>query len=83
MAVKKRTILLQESKSFHITALSPQGIADIRGHAACSYDIAANTFGTVECAGVLREADKAMLARRVRGACRMIESAPCLELFIC
>jgi hypothetical protein len=65
----KLTTYSHTPKAFHIDALSSKSVADARGHSTSSNDIAANAFGAVECTGVLRQADEAVLARCVCSAC--------------
>jgi hypothetical protein len=67
--VDKLTTHSHTPKAFHINTLGSKSVADARGHSTSSNDIAANAFGSVERAGVLRQADEAVLARCVCSAC--------------
>ena len=62
-------MLSHKAHAFHVDAFGGKGVANVGRHAARSNDVAANAFRAVECAGVLCQADQAVLARGVRGAC--------------
>ena len=59
----------QHSQALHIDTVRPSRLEDVSGHCTSSNDITTNAFGAVECAGVLCQADQAMLACGVCGAC--------------
>jgi hypothetical protein len=55
--VCKLTVLSHALKALHIDTPSSKSVADARSHRTSSNDIAANAFGAVERASVLRQAD--------------------------
>jgi hypothetical protein len=67
--VGKLTTDSHTPKALHVDTLGSKSVADACGHGASSNDIAANAFRAVECTGVLRQADEAMLTRCVCSAC--------------
>lgn len=65
----RHTVLRQHPQAFHVDTARPGRLENVGSHRAGSNNIAANTLGGVECAGVLRQTDQAVLACGVRGAC--------------
>lgn len=63
------TVFRQHPQAFHIDTARPSGLENVGSHRAGSNNIAANTLGGVECAGVLCQTDQAVLACGVCGAC--------------
>jgi hypothetical protein len=55
--ISKLTALSHAPKALHVDTVGSKSVADASGHGASSNDIAANAFGAVERAGVLRQAD--------------------------
>lgn len=64
-----RTVLRQHPQTLHVDTARPSRLEDVGSHRASSNDIAADALGGVECASVFRQADQAVLACGVGGAC--------------
>jgi hypothetical protein len=69
IATSRLTGLPHASDALHIAALRCECGGDVGSHRTRCDSIATDPFGAIERAGVLRQANKTMLARGIRSAC--------------